>query len=267
METTDTKNIGTGNYKGGGSMFIALNSSGKRVTIEEAVKGEKYNCPDCHSELIQKRGSVNIHHFAHVAGGDCDSWSEMSKWHLEWQSHFEEQCREVTLGEHRADIKIDNYIIEFQHSPISEENLRERIDYYTAYGKLIFLFDLREKEIFNNHYKSNTFIWKYPSRSIIPPNNKNYFLFFQVADNTILFVKNNLDNWSDFEVYKVLTKIQFINLFKRINSVEILKASCQKEAAIEEERASYKEQRNLFQQRISNLQKILIQLNGNMQRS
>ncbi len=238
-------------------MFIALNHNGERVTIEEAVKSEKYICPDCHSELIQKRGSVNIHHFAHTAGGDCDSWSEMTEWHLEWQNQFQEQYREITLGEHRADIKVDDYIIEFQHSPISEDDLKERINFYTHYGKLIFLFDLREKNIYSNRWRRNTFIWKYPSRTIIPPNNKNYFVFFQISDNTILFVKNNLDNWSDFEVYKTLTKAQFINLFKKINSVEILKASCQKEEAIEAEREQHKEQRKLLLQRISGLEKDL----------
>lgn len=257
METTDTKNIGTENFKGEDIMFIALNNNGERVTIEEAIKGEKYICPDCNSELIQKRGSVNIHHFAHVAGGDCDTWSEMTEWHLMWQNQFQEQYREVTLGEHRADIKVDDYIIEFQHSPISEEELRERINFYTSYGKLIFLFDLREKNIYSNRWKRNTFIWKYPSRTIIPPNNKNYFVFFQISDNTILFVKNNIDNWSDFEVYKAMTKAQFINLFKKINSVEILKVACQKEADIENEREQHKEQRNLLLQRISGLEKDL----------
>ena len=255
METTDTKNIGTENFKGEDIMFIALNNKGERVTIEEAVKGEKYICPDCNSELIQKRGSVNIHHFAHMAGGDCDTWSEMTEWHLMWQNQFQEQYREVTLGEHRADIKVDDYIIEFQHSPISEEELRERINFYTSYGKLIFLFDLREKQIYSNRWRKNTFIWKYPSRTIIPPNNKNYFVFFQISDNTILFVKNNIDNWSDFEVYKAMTKAQFVNLFKKINSIEILKASCQKEADIEAEREQYKEQRKLLLQRISGLEK------------
>lgn len=238
-------------------MFIALNTKGERVTIEEAIKGEEYTCPDCRSKLIQKRGAVNIHHFAHAVGGDCDTWSEMTEWHLAWQNQFDEQYREVTLGEHRADIKVDDYIIEFQHSPISEEDLKERIDFYTGYGKLIFLFDLRDKTIYSNRWRRNTFIWKYPNRTIIPPNNKNYFLFFQISDNTILFVKNNLDNWSDFEVYKVLTKAQFLNLFKTINSVEILKASCQKEAEIEDEREQHKEQRKLLLQRISSLEKDL----------
>lgn len=255
MATTDTKNIGTENFERGNIMFTALNNNGDRVTIEEAIQGEKYTCPGCNSELIQKRGNVNIHHFAHIAGGDCDTWSEMTEWHLAWQNQFEEQYREVALDEHRADIKVDDYIIEFQHSPISSEELNERINYYTSYGKLIFLFDLRGKEIFSNRYRRNTFIWKYPSRTIIPPNNKNYFVFFQISDNTILFVKNNLDNWSEFEVYKAMTKGQFINLFKRINSIDILKASCEKEEAIETEREQYKEQRKLLLQRINGLEK------------
>ena len=72
----DIKNIGTENFERGNIMFTALNNNGDRVTIEEAIQGEKYTCPGCNSELIQKRGNVNIHHFAHIAGGDCDTWSK-----------------------------------------------------------------------------------------------------------------------------------------------------------------------------------------------
>ncbi len=234
-------------------MFTALNKQGERVTIEDALKDEKYTCPSCNSELIQKRGSVNIHHFAHVVGGDCDNWSEMSEWHLKWQNNFDEQYREVSLGDHRADIKVSDYIIEFQHSPISEEELNQRIDFYTSYGKLIFLFDMRGKEIFSNRYVRNNFRWKYPSRTIIPPNNKDYFVFLQISDNTILFVKERLDNWSEFVVYKAMTKSQFINLFKQINSIDILREFCQKEIDIQADRDTHRVQIRLYEQRIREL--------------
>lgn len=242
------------------SMFIALDQKGQRVTIEEAIEGVQYMCPTCNSNLIQRRGTVNIHHFAHAVGGDCDTWSEMTEWHLEWQNQFNEQYREITLGEHRADIKMDNYIIEFQHSPISEEDLRERIDFYTRYGKLIFLFDLREKTIYRNKHKSNTFIWKYPSRTIIPPNNKNYFLFFQVADNTILFIKGNLDNWSEFEVYKTLNKVQFFSIFNKNNNLDILKALYEEKVVIEAKEDDLKRQRRLWQFRITGLEKEIVNM-------
>lgn len=250
------RNIGTENFKGEDIMFMALNHSGQRVTIEEAIQEEQYICPTCSSGLIQKRGSINIHHFAHKAGGDCDTWSEMTEWHLGWQNLFEEQYREITLGAHRADIKVDDYIIEFQHSPISEEELRERIDFYTGYGKLIFLFDLRYKDIYN--YRNNRFMWKYPSRTIIPPNNKNYFVFFQVDDNTILFVKGNIDNWSEFEVYKVLTKAQFIGLFTKNNNLPILKGLYEQQVSIYAKEDDLRQQRKWWIMRIEGLEREIV---------
>ena len=106
------------------------------------VTGQRAECPGCGGEVLSKCGEINIQHWAHMTGVDCDTWAEAeTEWHRGWKNLFPPEWREITIksdttGEtHRADIKIPNGpVIEFQHSNISSEEIREREDFYTEYG-------------------------------------------------------------------------------------------------------------------------------------
>ncbi|WP_090473655.1 competence protein CoiA [Mucilaginibacter sp. OK268] len=95
-------------------------------------------CPGCGTKLIAKCGSVKIHHWAHQRRIDCDPWWEpMTQWHIDWQNKFPAAWREVIFrdeesGEfHRADINTPQGLtIEFQHSPLSNEELESRNSFY-----------------------------------------------------------------------------------------------------------------------------------------
>lgn len=132
-------------------MFCGLDKSGNTVSIEDALSKEKYHCPHCHTELIQRKGKIKVHHFAHKPTGDClYSHREMSTWHLEWQSHFDCRQREVYCCMGRevciADVLINDTVIEFQHSSISyDENSRRTYFHNMHNRKIIWLFDFREK--------------------------------------------------------------------------------------------------------------------------
>lgn len=113
-------------------MFIALNANGERVSIENVTKENQYFCPIC-GELLTIRATDSLAvktHFAHKRGTICyDDWThDMSEWHLSWQQLFPEQYREVVIEKngikHRADICINNTVIEFQHSPITGKKLQ-----------------------------------------------------------------------------------------------------------------------------------------------
>lgn len=74
----------------------------------------------------------------------------MSEWHYSMQNKFSEEQREVIVkykGQtYRADILYKNYIIEFQHSPISMEELKERNDFYSTAGySIAWVFDVQEQ--------------------------------------------------------------------------------------------------------------------------
>lgn len=135
-------------------MFIALNTYGKRVSIENATQGDKYYCPVCGEPLtIRATNSLAVKtHFAHKRGTICyDDWThDMSEWHLSWQKQFPEQYREVVIEKdgikHRADICINNIVIEFQHSPITGEEIAKRNDFYISCGyQVVWVFDATDK--------------------------------------------------------------------------------------------------------------------------
>lgn len=131
-------------------MFIALDCNKNRVSIENVIPGEEYFCPVCGKKLmIRASDSLAVRtHFAHKRGTHCyDDWHhDMSEWHLEWQKKFPEQYREVIIEKdgikHRADICINNTIIEFQHSPITGEEIAKRNNFYLGCGyQVVWVFD------------------------------------------------------------------------------------------------------------------------------
>ncbi|MBQ4272258.1 MAG: hypothetical protein IJB95_01195, partial [Clostridia bacterium] len=135
-------------------MFIAYDESKKRVDINDADKSKQYYCPICGEKLIIKaKDSLAVkRHFAHKKGAEClDTWQhDMSEWHYNWQCQFPEEYREVVVEKdekkHRADVLINGYVIEFQHSPISRVEIKERNEFYTNCGyKVIWVFDANDK--------------------------------------------------------------------------------------------------------------------------
>lgn len=135
-------------------MFIALDVNGNRISIENATKDSQYFCPICGKPLIiRATDSLAVKtHFAHKRGTICyDDWThDMSEWHLSWQQRFPEQYREVVIEKngikHRADICIGNTVIEFQHSPITGEEIAKRNDFYLSCGyQVVWVFDATDK--------------------------------------------------------------------------------------------------------------------------
>ena len=177
-------------------MFFANDSDGTRVYIYEAESNKKYFCPVCGQEVIQRRGSINVHHYAHKANRDelCDDWThDMSDWHRDWQSMFPKESREVVIQlngvKHRADIIIDKTVIEFQHSRISDEEFWERNEFYTEAGyEVVWLFDMMEEfdmehiiaKDKDGHYKWN-YHW-HTFDDFVPRDNKDIKVFFQFDD-------------------------------------------------------------------------------------
>lgn len=134
-------------------MFKAKGKDGNPVWIDNAIKGEEYFCPICDKPLIIKAVNSEIAtHFAHKKGSGCfDNWShDMSEWHKAWQNRFPKEYREVVVAKngikHRADVLINDTVIEFQHSPISHEEILERNAFYLSCGyRVVWIFDSIDK--------------------------------------------------------------------------------------------------------------------------
>lgn len=210
-------------------MFIALDCDKNIVEIINATKEHKYYCPSCGEELIIKaKESVAVKpHFAHKKGTDCDDFShDMSEWHLNWQNQFPKECREVVVEnsneKHRADVLINNTVIEFQHSPITAEEIARRNSFYLSCGyNMIWLFDasgLIKNEIDNSldpaKCSENDFAWKRAKQQFAKPLDSRVHVFIQYQTETSI---PGLEG-KQLDVLLLLTKVESKNIqfFKTI---------------------------------------------------
>ena len=100
--------------------------------------------------LIAKCGPIKYHHWARETA-DPDTWHEPeTDWHRNWKSHFKPENTEQTITvsgiRHRMDAQTffngTRYAVEFQHSPISVDEVRQR---EAGYGNMIWVFDCENK--------------------------------------------------------------------------------------------------------------------------
>lgn len=119
-------------------------------------KGLRATCPNCGSIMIAKCGDYVVHHWAHLSKKMCDPWWETeTEWHRKWKEHFPEECREVVVQDSRTgerhiiDVKSPSgAIIEFQHSPITEDERLARENFYSTQTRnLIWVLDCSERSL------------------------------------------------------------------------------------------------------------------------
>lgn len=104
----------------------------------EAGQGLLGFCPGCEAPVIPKCGEIRLHHWAHRSTVLCDPWREPeTEWHRAWKNHFPLDWQEVWHRApsgivHIADVRTaQGAVLEFQHSPISQEERRSREAFYS----------------------------------------------------------------------------------------------------------------------------------------
>jgi len=166
-------------------------------------RNKSYICPCCGEKVILKAGDVKIPYFSHLTNSDCvdDYDNEMSEWHRYCQSLFPKEYREVIITKtwaelypndpdyigdmtketHIADICYKNFVVEFQHSPMSSEEFFNRTSFYLHAGyNLVWIFDWNSKywnKYLDDYYQDgNTTKWivKYAPKTCIDYNPKEY---------------------------------------------------------------------------------------------
>lgn len=150
-------------------MYYATSEAGSRARPRPGASG---TCPSCSGAVRAKCGQVNVWHWAHRAGGECDLWSEaMTDWHWGYQSIVPADRCEVVMGTHRADVVTpDGYVVELQHSSVSIDDIRAREAHYGP--KMYWLFDAREARAMGRislclrAHGYVEFRWSYGRRSI-----------------------------------------------------------------------------------------------------
>ena len=102
------------------------------------IKGMRGTCNFCGGEMIAKCGQFKMWHWAHLPKFSCDPWwGPETVWHREWKNRFPSDWQEVVhvdeqTGErHIADVRTpDGLVIEFQHSPMDDDELVSREKFY-----------------------------------------------------------------------------------------------------------------------------------------
>lgn len=176
-------------------MQIACSENRNRISASSATNKDNYYCPICGEKLVLKSGSIRVPHFAHCNLSECDKWHyDMTEWHYKWQNQFPIENQEVVFqknGEkHRADVFINNTILEFQHSDISYDEFYERNEFYNSLGYDVeWIFDVQESNIDFIDYKKGTnseiYSWKYPKQILQDFNYRNQHvrIFLQIGPN------------------------------------------------------------------------------------
>lgn len=181
------------------------------ISNKERIKAEPNKtafCDICGEELIPKCGTIKMWHWAHKINSDCDSWAEHeTQWHMDWKNEFPKEQQEVVIEKeikvdlldghnrnmgfevhkqkHRADIKVNDLVIELQNSPISAKEIKERENYY---NNMIWVLngDTIAKGIEIRDKKGLiTFRWKFPPKSWWH-SNKLKFIDFSEKLSTLL---------------------------------------------------------------------------------
>lgn len=231
-------------------MFFANDAHGKKVYIDDSVPTQSYFCPACGNKMILRRGNIVAHHFAHRAKKECDPWytKKMSLWHSKMQSHFDKSVREIVIWDnthtvyHIADIAIrtdkEQFIIEFQHSPISQEEFISRSKFYLDNGyTLIWVFDfcdcVPQKTIFVSDYKNGIIHLVWPGRDRVKfLDNINFtdvsdylHIFFNINSGMGKRIAHNSEQYGYWETWEYVNPFSkhacfarlFLNEFERVD--------------------------------------------------
>lgn len=124
----------------------------KKISITEYRDEVGITCGEGHP-VIAKRGTQKAHHFAHKASCSCSCSDGMTDWHIWWQDRAKKEYQEVRMKNdigtlHIADTASNNYVIEYQHSPMDSLTMSERESFYTGLGyHLVWVFDTSSWEI------------------------------------------------------------------------------------------------------------------------
>lgn len=123
-------------------------SSGDLVLAADAHRDDVFACPECEEAVMLKRGAIVVPHFAHYADIGCPLSQGESMRHLEMKMQvgalFPNAAYEVRFGpERRADVVVDNIVVECQASAIGIDEVGERTRFYNGQGKgVLWVFDL-----------------------------------------------------------------------------------------------------------------------------
>lgn len=152
-------------------MLIAMDESARRIAPSPNTRAL---CPECRGAVVAKCGDLVSWHWAHLAANDaCWASEGETPWHVAWKERFPVEQREVRIVRggvcHVADVRGATRVLEFQHSSISADEIREREKFY---GRMAWIFDCQDaREAWRVTIRIHddgrvSFRWRHPRLSI-----------------------------------------------------------------------------------------------------
>lgn len=168
----------------------------KKSKAEPGLDG---GCPWCGGEMIPKCGDVMIWHWAHKVN-PCDT-KEETEWHLRWKSRLPQEWVETEVlkdGVRKiADVMTDyREVVEFQHSPISYGEIKEREKHY---GFMRWVIDASEAHLEGRIKR----IGQYEIRWKRPKRNWTYCkrpVWLDFGDGSVFSVSDNVKTVDDNDI-------------------------------------------------------------------
>ena len=180
-------------------------------------------CTNRH-ELIKVEPLINKSHFRHKLLDDVKN-SPMTEWHAEWQGNFLNiekffEFKKNGIKNRKADVAIHDLVIEFQHSPISLKEVKNRqIDYCKCYDKkLIWVIDCNDT-IEVNELMNGNFMIKFISNYWKYENFKCHKYVYLNVDNRLFQIDPNEVQSHMIDVNECILKDAFIENIKNNNHV------------------------------------------------
>ena len=137
------------------SMFTALNGFNQKVHVDETIPNEHYVCESCGQPVFPRGGDKVCRHFYHRRNTCNDNWEyEIDGWHKEMQNLWPKENQEKVIlfnGEvHRADVLVDDMVIEIQHSHMSALEFKKRTSFFLNAGyRVAWIFDFTHPYVNN----------------------------------------------------------------------------------------------------------------------
>lgn len=236
-------------------MLSAFNEN-KEVIIasKDLSKDEKYFCRFCGGELILKRGTIKVPHFAHKVNSDCKMEELITKGKCaKGESEFHRECKmfikeqmerlsyvdhvdlEVPIGNRIADIVIyfndrvneefreknSKLIVEIQLSKISQKEL-----------------SLRSEDYIKEGFKPNEIVWivgnknrgLYEKHQIIKIDKSNNMFSFSeyIPPSTEYVSDRTYDLCGEHDIFEKCTKYSELSKQFKICIIEEKKKLCKK---------------------------------------
>ena len=175
------------------------------------------------NELIWCKGNAQTKPYFRRHRGH---YEPMTEWHFNWQNHFtdsKERTLQMGRGSHRrtrrADVDLNNdTVIEFQHSPISKDEVSARRSDYQAIGKdIVWVIDANQGvQVFHLHnprvFLEFQQLWKY---KVFRDDNEqnNNFIYLNIGD-LVYRVSPNVVRSHMIDVEAPISKTDFITFLK-----------------------------------------------------